>query len=584
MAGFRFQKHPLTSGLVLAGAGNDLTAVTGVFKRGAKVDIDLFGHGERRNGKRLLGGRDAKSLAAQVASLRDRLDLKIRKVQLFSCKSADCDVDGRSMVDDMAEALGAQGIHARVKGHRGGIELTPDGHTIKSPTRKERSELTGDWDSYLPNAVVPAPGSAPATVVAEPAPGKYVRRVIAIGDDSSEAHTAAMALYEKYAKQSVVMERFRDGWIPTRTSSGERIDGDVKVQLVGEGKNGKLGNRDAQDLARDVAAFKARYGGKIAKVGLVSCNSNDCDATGRRLVDKVSTELHALGIDTNVVGRNGAVRVDAKGKKHAVPEGTPGSLGPGKADLSSGALPESMVPSLTPHERALLGNLHALAYFLGDDEEALTRFLFRGDARNPAEIFLRGFEARERGPDAPTDLEEHQRGLTDTNFVSLSKAPSVATGFATYMGLVSGRHVFVTQGQRGLDVNKRLPFSWYPDQYEVAVPDAVAPEMILGAYSVSRKGIVAGSFQPNPRFEARMDREGFAARQRSLLDRHAELSSALVELRRQRPWRREPGARAQLRRDRAKVEKELQALYREQEVAARRDANRRDFRDTTLKD
>ena len=81
-----------------------------------------------------------------------------------------------------------------------------------------------------------------------------------------------------------------------------------------------------------------------------------------------------------------------------------------------------------------------------------------------------------------------------------------------------------------------------------------------------------------------MDREGFAARQRSLLDRHAELSSALVELRRQRPWRREPGARAQLRRDRAKVEKELQALYREQEVAARRDANRRDFRDTTLKD
>ena len=114
------------------------------------------------------------------------------------------------------------------------------------------------------------------------------------------------------------MERFRDGWIPTRTSGGEKIDGDVKVQFVGEGKHGKLGNRDAQDLARDVASFHARYAGKIAKVALVSCNSNDCDATGKSLVDKVSTELHAIGIDTNVVGRDGAVLVDAKGHKHAL--------------------------------------------------------------------------------------------------------------------------------------------------------------------------------------------------------------------------------------------------------------------------
>jgi hypothetical protein len=356
--------------------------------------------------------------------------------------------------------------------------------------------------------------------------------------------------------------------------------------LVGEGKDGKLGNRDAQDLARDVANFHARYGGKIAKVGLVSCNSNDCDATGKSLVDKVSTELHALGIDTNVVGRNGAVQVDRRGHKHAVPQGTPGSLGNVKVDLSSGALPESLAPSLTPHERALLGNLHAIddSYFLGDDEEPLTRFLFRGDARYPAEIFLRGFAAWKRGPDVPVDLDEHQRGETKTNLVSLSKVPSVATGFANYMGLVTGRHVFVTWGQRGLDVNKRLPFSWQPDQYEVAVPDAVAPEMILGAYNVTSKGIVAGSFQPNPRFEARMDREGFAARQRSLLDRHASISSALDELKRKWPWKRKAVAKARLQLDRAKVEQELQGLYREQEAAARRDANRRDFLDTALRE
>lgn len=258
----------------------------------------------------------------------------------------------------------------------------------------------------------------------------------------------------------------------------------------------------------------------------------------------------------------------------------------GLADEAAAA--SKVLSALTADERKMLETLHERdnTDFVDQRGAQKTKFDFRGDGRKPSEIFARGFEPWASGPNANADIAAHQKEVDTerSNIVSLSKLPGRATGFANNFGTRTEGHLYVTHGLKGLDLFRRLPVSIKSFEHEIAVPDGVPSQLILGAYDVDQKGIVPGTFQVNPGFETVVDRAGFAARQKTLLGHHALVASSLDDVQDQSWWQREPGLEAELRDHRAKLEWKLEGLYREQKDSARREANRREFTDTTLKE
>ena len=109
--------------------------------------------------------------------------------------------------------------------------------------------------------------------------------------------------------------------------------------------------------------------------------------------------------------------------------------------------------------------------------------VFRGDHRSPEVIFKEGFQPR--GTNG--DLGEHQNGTNkDSAFVSTSKAISAAETFARYE---KGSALYVIRDAKGVDVNETFgKASLYPDELEIAVPEGIRGDQIMGAWLADPDG------------------------------------------------------------------------------------------------
>jgi len=134
---------------------------------------------------------------------------------------------------------------------------------------------------------------------------------------------------------------------------------------------------------------------------------------------------------------------------------------------------------------------------IGDDiGEAITKkadnFTFRADDRSPEEIFENGFTSRGDN----MDVLDHAEGfLDDSGFVATSKSPTVAREkFAE-----SGDHVFVIRDSgNGVNVNATLGSqSPHPDELEIAIPNAIQANNVLGARRVGSDSKFIGPFIRN---------------------------------------------------------------------------------------
>lgn len=185
------------------------------------------------------------------------------------------------------------------------------------------------------------------------------RVVIATDMEDPNVTRAASRLRLKHFGNSVVVAP-EDGTLRTLMGDADDLQGGpMKVQVVGEHRaDGTIGGRTPEEIAQYVADAKRQFGGEVAKVTLVSCDTAACGKTqlraaladmrlrmggksalvdalesmsqdigGHDTVDDVVKALRTHGIDANVVGREGAVIVERDGSKQAVPHGTAGALG-----------------------------------------------------------------------------------------------------------------------------------------------------------------------------------------------------------------------------------------------------------------
>jgi len=134
---------------------------------------------------------------------------------------------------------------------------------------------------------------------------------------------------------------------------------------------------------------------------------------------------------------------------------------------------------------------------IGDDviENATTKssnFVFRGDTRNPSDIFENSFTSK----GGNFNLLDHAGGLIDdSGFISTSTSPSVARNFAGKGGFV----FTIDAPKNGLGVNVKLGTqSPYPIESEIAFPLEIPSSNIQGARQVGSDGKFVGPFIKNP--------------------------------------------------------------------------------------
>ena len=168
--------------------------------------------------------------------------------------------------------------------------------------------------------------------------------------------------------------------------------------------------------------------------------------------------------------------------------------------------------------------------FIADNgRRRLCGMTFRGDQRPPDEIFSEGMPAWARGAEAAADPRKQQssKDLADSNLVSTSRSPKVAAEHAR--GEWGGGYLYVMHEQKGLDVNRLLGDDAKRDQHEVAVPDGIRRERVVGAYAVDENGIIPGSFFRNPNFDARpFDAKPLHEQRAGLVDYHDMLTQMLA--------------------------------------------------------
>ncbi len=124
-------------------------------------------------------------------------------------------------------------------------------------------------------------------------------------------------------------------------------------------------------------------------------------------------------------------------------------------------------------------------------------FVYRGDGRSPSTIYDEGFQPK----GTSTDLQTYVNTNSPSGFVSTSKSPEVAEGFAQMQG---GGNVYVvdSSGLSGVDVNDAYPSNPFAHEQEIAMPGGVPPESVVGGYPVSGDG-VKGDFVANPNYKGR---------------------------------------------------------------------------------
>ncbi len=117
-------------------------------------------------------------------------------------------------------------------------------------------------------------------------------------------------------------------------------------------------------------------------------------------------------------------------------------------------------------------------------------FVFRGDSRNPSQIFDEGFTSK----GSNLDLLDHASGvIDDSGFISTSQSPNVSRKFAGEGGFV------YTIDADGINVNSALGTqSPYPSELEIAIPFEISPSAIKGAREVGSNGTFIGPLLKNP--------------------------------------------------------------------------------------
>ena len=123
--------------------------------------------------------------------------------------------------------------------------------------------------------------------------------------------------------------------------------------------------------------------------------------------------------------------------------------------------------------------------------------VYRGDGRSPSTIYNDGFQPKGTSTDLPTYVNTN----SPSGFVSTSKSPAVAEGFAQMQG---GGNVYVVDsgGLSGVDVNDAYPANPFAHEQEIAMPGGVPAENVVGSYPVSGDG-TKGDFIANPNYKGR---------------------------------------------------------------------------------
>ncbi len=123
-------------------------------------------------------------------------------------------------------------------------------------------------------------------------------------------------------------------------------------------------------------------------------------------------------------------------------------------------------------------------------------YLYRGDEREPWEIFEGGFEPWGDSEDLYLHAVDNKN--PPSYFVSTSTEEKQAKKFATGHWIADG-YVYVLKNISGLDVNKELGLmSPHRREVEIAVPGGIKNDDIVGATPVYEDGSYKGYSIPNP--------------------------------------------------------------------------------------
>ncbi|MGF6109553.1 RHS repeat-associated core domain-containing protein [Pseudomonas frederiksbergensis] len=123
-------------------------------------------------------------------------------------------------------------------------------------------------------------------------------------------------------------------------------------------------------------------------------------------------------------------------------------------------------------------------------------YLYRGDDREPWEIFEAGFEPL--GDSTDLYLHALDNRSPPSHFVSTSTSEKEASKFATGYGLADG-YIYVLKNIDGVDVNKELgAMSPHRRETEIAFPGGIKNQDIVGATPVYDDGSYKGYSIPNP--------------------------------------------------------------------------------------
>ncbi|WP_458376814.1 RHS repeat-associated core domain-containing protein [Pseudomonas pergaminensis] len=126
-------------------------------------------------------------------------------------------------------------------------------------------------------------------------------------------------------------------------------------------------------------------------------------------------------------------------------------------------------------------------------------YLYRGDSREPDEIFEKGFESR----GTSTDLYLHSlnNASPPSNYVPTSTSRKQALVFASSYGFEEG-FLYTLKKIPGRDVNKELGArSKHKNEAEIAIPGRIDSKDILGASPVNEDGTFKGYTILNPNRE-----------------------------------------------------------------------------------
>ncbi|MBT2372431.1 RHS repeat-associated core domain-containing protein, partial [Pseudomonas fluorescens] len=126
-------------------------------------------------------------------------------------------------------------------------------------------------------------------------------------------------------------------------------------------------------------------------------------------------------------------------------------------------------------------------------------YLYRGDSREPDEIFRDGFESRGES----TDLYLHSlnNASPPSKFIPTSTSSKQALVFASNFGFEEG-FLYTLKKIPGRDVNKELGTrSKHKNELEIAIPGRIDTKDILGASPVNEDGTYKGYTLLNPNRE-----------------------------------------------------------------------------------